>query len=271
MCLKDLRRTSAFRAAIHKTVRRDDVVLDAGAGTGILSLFAIEAGAKKVYCAEIDEYLCDCLRRTVRANGLASKVEVICADVRQADIPNSVDVVIAEMIETGLIDELQVPTINSLFERGVVTPRTRFIPESYRTKIRMVSMHHDSYGYKIMAPHHEWPFYADAKTKWAELRVVRRSGSVEVWKGRFAEGPLTEAVDRSISVALIEPGPVNGVMLHGTATLAPRINLGACNAMNGDKLFPFDQSLVGANANLRISYSMGGGLGTLSVAVEMFY
>ena len=48
-CLKDRERTEAFRDALRSVVQTGDVVVDGGSGTGILALFAAEAGAKKVY------------------------------------------------------------------------------------------------------------------------------------------------------------------------------------------------------------------------------
>lgn len=49
--LNDKIRTNAYYKAIagNPHLFKDKIVLDVGCGTGILSLFAAEAGAKKVY------------------------------------------------------------------------------------------------------------------------------------------------------------------------------------------------------------------------------
>lgn len=49
--LKDVVRTKTYQNVIYKNKHlfKDKIVLDVGAGTGILSLFCAKAGAKHVY------------------------------------------------------------------------------------------------------------------------------------------------------------------------------------------------------------------------------
>jgi protein arginine N-methyltransferase 1 len=55
--IRDRPRTLAYMNAIeqNKEKLKDKIVLDIGAGTGILSIFAARAGAKHVYAIEFSE------------------------------------------------------------------------------------------------------------------------------------------------------------------------------------------------------------------------
>ena len=48
--LSDKDRNKSYWKAINKCNLKDKIILDVGAGTGILSIFAAKAGAKKGIC-----------------------------------------------------------------------------------------------------------------------------------------------------------------------------------------------------------------------------
>jgi predicted RNA methylase len=267
VCLRDVVRTTSFQRAIMRTVQQGDVVLEVGAGTGIVSLFAATAGARKVFAVEIDEYLCHCLAETVRANGLTGIIEVLPGDAREIDLPSSVDVVIAELIDTGLVEEPQIPVLNSLLERGVATAATRFVPDAYHTEVQLMWMDERLYGHAIRAPRHEWPFLA-GHDGWIQFEAVEGSRRAVVWSGRFAAGPHQPEVRRKLTLPVHPGGSVNALKLCGRVVLAEDLEVGATNVMNGDKLLPLGSEQELSTATLSISYGMGQGLGSLLAEVH---
>lgn len=92
--LKDDIRTRAYRDSLLKNAHllKDKVVLDIGCGTGILSMFAAQAGAKHVYAVDMSD-IADTAREIVRANGLSDVITVIKGNIEELDLP--VDKVVA--------------------------------------------------------------------------------------------------------------------------------------------------------------------------------
>lgn len=58
-------------------------MLDVGCGSGILSLFAAQAGAKKVYAVEASN-MAVYARKLVKANGFEGIIEVIESTIEEA-------------------------------------------------------------------------------------------------------------------------------------------------------------------------------------------
>jgi protein arginine N-methyltransferase 1 len=124
--LADEPRISAFRQAIAEVVKPGDVVLDLGAGTGILGLFACRAGAKRVYSIE-EGGMVQLAREISRANGFQDRVVFIKAVSTRVDLPERVDVVVADQIgrfgfEAGLLDYFSDARERFLKPGGVLIP-----------------------------------------------------------------------------------------------------------------------------------------------------
>jgi type I protein arginine methyltransferase len=96
--LGDRARVVAYEEAIATTVKPGDVVLDLGAGTGLMGLLACRAGAARVYAIE-SSGMVEVVRRIVRANGLADRIVCVHGDSMQVELPERVDVAIAD--QTG--------------------------------------------------------------------------------------------------------------------------------------------------------------------------
>jgi predicted RNA methylase len=263
-CLRDERRTTAYRDAIQRTVRPGDVAFDASAGTGILALVAAEAGASRVYAVELDPTLAAALRQTVDRNGYEPVVEVIEGDALTVDPPEPVDVVVSDLIDTGLLDELQVPVANSLHRRGIVGPPTRSSPRAYHAAIEIAYCDYSYYGFSIFAPRHDWPHLAVGQTGStpSEFHPLSRPYTLKhVDFGR----PIEPCIATTLHMDSRESGPVNALRLSGRAQLTHDLWLGATNAINGDKVLPLEPLVLqrGAAVGLSIGATIGAGLETL--------
>jgi protein arginine N-methyltransferase 1 len=111
--LKDHVRTDTYRRAIVKNPElfRDKIVLDIGAGTGILCMFAAQAGAKHVYgieCAGIATHA----KKIVAENGFADKITILHGKAEEITLPvEKVDVIISEWMGYFLIYESMLDTV----------------------------------------------------------------------------------------------------------------------------------------------------------------
>ncbi|XP_062848072.1 protein arginine N-methyltransferase 6 [Trichomycterus rosablanca] len=104
--IADTVRTDSYRKAIfnNKDEIEGKVVLDVGAGTGVLSVFCAQAGARKVYAVEASS-IADQAVKIIRQNKLEDKVEVIKGALEQVELPEQVDVIVSEWMGYALLHE----------------------------------------------------------------------------------------------------------------------------------------------------------------------
>ncbi|MGE0103366.1 MAG: 50S ribosomal protein L11 methyltransferase [Blastocatellales bacterium] len=260
MCLRDAERTEAFGRAIRRVVKPGDVVLDAGAGSGILSFFAAAAGARKVYAVEYDSGLADLLCRNIALNGFNEVIEVVRGDIREVKLPVQADVLIAELIETWLLDELQIPAMNALRANRAIGAKTKIIPEYYEAFATLGYVEASCYGFQLPFPLHNWPFVEES-SGWKTLPFVPITERVKAFDLHFNRY-LNPDFNLKIDAKPIIGGTVNAVKLSGVAHLTSEILLGPTVAFNGDKVIPVAafEAQPGEPVILSLSGRWGGGL-----------
>jgi SAM-dependent methyltransferase len=125
--VSDRVRTEAYQKALAAAVRPGDVVLDVGAGTGIMGMLAAQAGAKKVYCVE-RAGIATVARRLVEQNGFGDRVEVIQAEVEDVVLPERADVIVGEWMGCYGVDENLLPPMLVARDRWL-KPDGKLLPE----------------------------------------------------------------------------------------------------------------------------------------------
>ena len=138
--LADAPRCVAYLAAIRETITAESHVLDVGAGSGLLSLYALEAGAKKV----------DAIEETGIASSLKQVRENLPKDKRKhlqihncnsfdAQIPAQITHVVSELFGNDPLQEGMIPTLRNIFSR-LESRSISAIPENFSVYIQLVNV-----------------------------------------------------------------------------------------------------------------------------------
>ncbi|KYQ99669.1 protein arginine methyltransferase [Tieghemostelium lacteum] len=127
--LKDEVRTLSYRKAIvgNRQLFQGKVVLDVGCGTGILCMFAAQAGAKMVIGVDNSEML-PIAQKIIKANNFDSVVTLIKGKMEEVTLPvEKVDIIISEwmgyfMLYEGMLDTVLYARDKYLAPGGIILP-----------------------------------------------------------------------------------------------------------------------------------------------------
>jgi SAM-dependent methyltransferase len=123
--LRDYPRVMAYRSAIFNHAR-GTTALEIGCGTGVLSVFLAQAGARKVYAIE-ESPIIETAKRIVQANGYADVVEFYRGSSLDVEIPERVDVIVHELFGVDPFEEALLRSIDDARQR-FLEPGGRLIP-----------------------------------------------------------------------------------------------------------------------------------------------
>ena len=265
--LNDTIRMKGFKEAINLVVKPGAKVLELGGGTGVQSFFAAQK-AQKVYCVERNPELVSAARSFLAKNANGGKVEVIQADALHYLPPEPVDVVICEMLHTGLLREKQMPVIDSFKKRyweKFGSPLPIFVPEASIQAIQPIEQNFHFEG-----------FYAPTILFQDPCAIQERSkslGNPEVFQLLTYAEPFSQTCHWDGEIIIAEDGQLNALRLITKNILA--INMLTHSTVDWHTQYiivPLSTPIAvskGDHISIRFSYQGGAPLNALSDSLEV--
>lgn len=247
-------RMEIWKSAIEQNVKPGDNVVELGSGTGMLSMLAARQ-AKHVWSVELDPYLAHYSREVIKANGLEDKITVINSDARNVELPVHADVLICEMLDTGLIKEQQVQVMNMVLDT-LVHENTRIIPNRVLTYLLLSYTDYDFYGCKMPLPYFETMEVRKTKRYFSEPFLYH---TINLTKKNSTTVKVNMEIPASAS------GEVNSLKMITDVTVCDEKLCGPSHWFNPPLVVPIEPIQVqkGDVVAVNISYELGQGLRTL--------
>jgi protein arginine N-methyltransferase 1 len=192
----DSRRLLAYQKALTAVIRPGDVVVDVGAGTGVLALMAAKAGAARVYT--IDSHVpIEIVREIAKINGVQDRLIPVLGESSKVTLPERGDIVIAEI---------------GLDEATLLDAKTRMLRPGGRMMPGVVSIG--------MAPVHAPIQYANLIEFWNGDHVGLSFSSLRPIACNVVHRTSMEGVHLSApprSILTVSPAEISSPMVSGTA------------------------------------------------------
>lgn len=123
-------RNRAYFEAMRRVITPASIVLDVGAGVGVLGLLAAKLGARKVYCVEPSPVV-EHIPALARANGVADRVVALRGRIEDVELPEQVDVLLSVFTGNLLFTEGLMPSLYQARDKHL-KPGGTMIPDRAR-------------------------------------------------------------------------------------------------------------------------------------------
>jgi hypothetical protein len=137
--LRDYVRTMSYRTAIERHAKNKTVV-DLGSGSGILAIFAAQAGARKVFAIE-ESGISDVAAAMFSENGLSDRIQLFRGNSKDIELPEPADVIVHELLYHDVFYENFVPYVEDARSRFLKAGNGRLIP--YRVDVCCIGLEPD--------------------------------------------------------------------------------------------------------------------------------
>ncbi|RNA31812.1 arginine N-methyltransferase [Brachionus plicatilis] len=182
LMLRDKPRVTKYRDAIMKSKNlfKDKVVLDVGSGTGILSIFSAQAGAKHVYAIEACRGIAELSKSIIKDNGMDDKITVLNEEVEKLDLPvKEVDIIVSEWMGFYLVHESMLSS--------VLFARERWLKKD-------TGLMYPSLAYLYVCPVEMTRYLNENLSYWSSFYNINYQSMSKVYREVFLSKPIVEII-----------------------------------------------------------------------------
>jgi protein arginine N-methyltransferase 1 len=197
--LADRVRIEAYRKGIAGSVKRGDVVIDLGTGTGILAAMAAQAGARQVYAVDHSD-LIEVAREIAQHNGLTN-ITFVSQNSRDFQPPEPADVLLHEQLGPAIFGENMIMNLLDL-KRRALKPGGRIVPAVFDLYIEPVALKDE---YRI-------PKLWEIEDLGIDLRFLEHHGPLQKFLGKFHG--IRPVKNFEVDHLLCEPAPILSIDMN---------------------------------------------------------
>ncbi len=140
--LNDNPRNKAYLEALKLAATKDDMVLDVGTGSGLLSMMAADIGVKGIITCEVSKTIASNATNIIRQNGFSNQITVINKKSTELivgeDLPRKADLLVSEVLSSEFVgEEVQSTMLDS--RKRLLKANGKVIPESGAIMIALVA------------------------------------------------------------------------------------------------------------------------------------
>ena len=296
--LRDYERLSVFKEAIDDYAKvnvnysRDKMIgdsdsspkmaFDLGCGSGVLSYFA-QPYMDKIIAIELNNSTYQLAKENLKE---FDNIQVYNDDILSFDfskINHKADLIICEMLDTGLIDEEEVPVLN--YAKQYLKEDGRIIPQGIINSAEPIFMNNhfiqyedDEYSPIYIALgkpviYSEFDFLDDIDCEYSaeiEFKIYDRQDLKSIdFEGKLAEGKFEQFNIKDNFNMEENKLKINGIKISSFTKLNENIICGPTPMMNPSMMVPIEEMELnwGDTVRIKLEYIMGGGVETIKTEI----
>jgi predicted RNA methylase len=249
--LKDNERLIAFYEAISSV--KGNLLYDLGTGCGILSYFAKD-NFEEIISIEKNYNAYICAKENLKK---FNNIIVLNKDIFSFKFEKKADYIVCEMLDTGLIDEEQIPVLNKALT--YLNDDNHIIPKGVINILDPVYMQNPTLVYE------------DVDDDYINYDVI---GNSKVFNKIYFKDKIKEKVSRDVEFNILENSKINALKLTTITLISEDIICGPTPMLNPPLFIPLNVDLDVFKDNtilINLSYTMGGGLNTIKTEIKRIY